>query len=147
VRYDAAGKGIARLIRQTRPEAVVMLGLATNRRKIGLEAVALNVDHCESGSQRRWRRPIGKGPLALPATLPLDRLYRRLRRARIPVALSFHAGSFICNHVFYVALARSKVPCGFVHVPPASRLPLRRQMRAVSLILEELARPTSARPR
>jgi len=140
VSYCRAGREISRLIRTTRPDAIVMLGLAEGRKKIGLEAVALNVDHCEGRPPwRRWRRRILKGPLARGTRLPIDRIHRRLRAARFPVAVSHSAGTFVCNHVFTVALARSRVPCGFIHVPPARVFPARRLVRAVRLILETLA--------
>jgi pyroglutamyl-peptidase len=138
VDYARAERELLRLIRRERPEAIVMLGLAPGRATITLESLALNLDHCEDPGYRRWRRPIRKGPLTLESRLPLDRIHRRLIRARIPVRLSYHAGTFICNHVFYVALAATKVPCGFVHVPPLTAMPLSRQIRAVRLILEAL---------
>lgn len=138
-RYDAAAREVVALAARLRPRAIVMLGLGPGRRKIGLEAVALNVDHCEERAWRRWRRPILRGrPFVLESRLPLDRLYRRLKAARMPVALSYHAGTFVCNQVFYVALARTRVPCGFVHVPPARVLPVARQIRAVRIILDSL---------
>lgn len=138
VDYDRAGRELRRFIRKTKPGAILLFGLADGRKRLGLEAVALNVDHCESGRWKRWRRPIGKGPLALPARLPIDRLHALLRRARVPVAVSHHAGTFICNHVFYVALAATSVPCGFVHVPPVRKVPFVTQLRAARLILNEV---------
>ncbi len=138
VRFDAAGNAILRLIRQRKPAAIVMLGLAVNRRTIGLEAVALNVDHHEERRECRWRRRITAGPLALPTRLPIDVLYRRLKRARIPVSISHHAGTFICNHIFYLALRHSRVPCGFIHLPLLSVLPLRKQLRAIEMVVAAL---------
>lgn len=138
VDYARAERELRRLIRAERPDAIVMLGLASGRRAIGLEALALNVDHCEDRGFRRWRRRIAKGPLALESRLPLERLHRRLKRSRIPVRISYHAGTFICNHVFYVALSATKIPCGFVHVPPLKAMALPRQIRAARLILETL---------
>jgi pyroglutamyl-peptidase len=139
VRFGTAGTEIVRLIRETRPGAIVLLGVAAGRRKINLEAVALNVDHCEDPPPfRRWRRRIRKGPFVRFARLPLDRIHRRLRAAGLPVALSYNAGTFLCNHVFYVALARSRVPCGFVHLPPHDRLSLSKRSRAIRIILDEL---------
>lgn len=140
VRYDRAARALLGLLRRVRPEGILLLGLAERRDRIALEAVALNVDHCDEGPWRRWRRPIGKGPFVLPSRLPLDRLYRRLRRARVPVAVSYHAGTFSCNHVFYLALSRTRVPCGFVHVPPVRAVPLETQLRAVRLILQDMTR-------
>ncbi len=139
VDYAEAKRELLRLIRGERPRAIVMLGLAPGRKSIALEAIALNVDHYEGrGRSRRWRRPIGKGPFVIQTRLPIDRLHRRLKESRIPVRISYHAGTFLCNHVFYVALAATRVPCGFVHVPPFKALPRARQVRAVRRILESL---------
>ncbi len=136
VDYDRAAREVLRLIRTERPEAILMLGLAEGRRRIGLEALALNVDHCEEGRYRRWRRPIDRGPRVLESRLPLDGIHRRLSLARIPVSISYSAGTFVCNHVFREALTHSRVPCGFVHLPPTRRISLERQLRAVRLILD-----------
>jgi len=150
VDYAGSARRLRGLIRRERPDAIVMLGLAPRSRTLALEALAVNVDHCEEAPFRRWRRRIAPGPLLLPTRLPVDRLHRRLKKARVPVRLSHHAGTFICNHVFYLALASTRVPCGFVHVPPFKAMALERQVRAVRLIVEEVARPAatrSARPR
>ncbi len=136
VRYREAGLAIARLIRAGRPRAILLLGLAPGRKKICLEAVAMNVDHCEDRPWKRWQKRIMRGPFTLRARLPIDRIHRRLKAAGFPVSVSHHAGTFVCNHVFYVALARSSVPCGFVHLPPPGVLSQRRQVHAVRLILD-----------
>jgi len=145
VDYDLAARELRRLIRQTRPKALLMLGLAPGRKRISLEAVALNVDHHEgAGKQRRWRRRIqSRGPIALEARLPLDRIFRRLRAARIPSALSHHAGTFVCNRVFYEGLAAFSGPCGFVHVPPFKAMSRPRQLGAIRTILRELGGSSS----
>lgn len=141
VRYGAAARTLARLVKSTRPQAILLLGLAPGRRRIGLEAIALNIDHCEEGEERRWSRPVRKrGPMVLRTRLPIERLHRRLRAARIPVSISHHAGTFICNHVFYGALFETRVPCGFVHLPSEAVIPLGRQVGAVRLILAEIER-------
>jgi pyroglutamyl-peptidase len=141
VAWSAAERKLRRLLGERKPDAVVMLGLAEGRRRVEVEAVALNVDHHEAKPWRRWRKPIGKGrALALPSRLPVDRLVRALRRARIPAAVSHHAGTFLCNHVFYVALSETRVPCGSVHLPPTSALPLPEQVRAAGLILRVVER-------
>ncbi len=136
VNYDAAGRRLIRLLRSERPAGVLMLGLDPAGRSIRLEKVAMNTDHHEG---LRWCRPIVKGgPFTLHARLPIDRLHRRMKRARIPVTISHHAGTFICNHVFYLGLARTKGPCGFVHLPPEGRVALDKQIRAVGMILGEM---------
>jgi pyroglutamyl-peptidase len=143
VEYAAAGRRLRALIRAVGPDAILMLGLAPGGKTVALEALALNIDHSEDPGHRRWRKPIQKGPLLLPTRLPIDALHRALSQAGIPVRISHHAGTFICNHVFYVALAGSRVPCGFVHVPPFTSIPKERQVQAVEVILRALGKGRS----
>ena len=140
VDFQGAARELRRLLRRHRPDALLMLGLAAGRTRISLEAVALNVDHHEeAGRQRRWRRPIRRrGPIALEARLPLDRIFRRLQAARVPAAVSHHAGTFICNHVFYEGLSTFSGPCGFIHVPPFKAMSQPRQIEAIRTILRVL---------
>jgi pyroglutamyl-peptidase len=145
VDFDGAVRELRRLIRQVRPDALLLLGLAAGRKRISLEVLALNVDHHEvAGKQRRWRRPIRRqGPIVLEARLPLDRIFRRLRTARVPATVSHHAGTFVCNHVFYEALAAFSGPCGFVHVPPFKAMSRPRQIGAIRAILSVMGGSSS----
>ncbi len=149
VDFREADRELRRLLRSARPDALLMLGLAASRKTLALEAVALNVDHHEDGgSNGAWRRPIVRGgPLALGSRLPLDRILRRLRRAGIPASVSHHAGTFLCNHVFYRGLTWSEGPCGFVHVPPFTALPRARMVRAARLIRDAVGGPSPAATR
>lgn len=146
VHWSGASRRLQVLLRREKPKAILLLGLGSGRRRIELEAVALNVDHCEDPAWRRRRRPIRRGgALALPSRLPLDRLLAVLRSAGIPAGLSHHAGTFLCNHVFYLALRETRVPCGFIHLPPTDVLALKDQLRAVEKVLEVLrGRPSGA---
>jgi pyroglutamyl-peptidase len=145
VDFEGAARELRRLITRERPQAILMLGLAPGRKRISLEAVALNVDHhVDGGKQRRWRRPIRRrGPLALDARLPLDRIFERLRETRVPAAISHHAGTFVCNHIFYEGLAATDRPCGFVHVPPFKVMSRPRQIRAIRTILRAMGGSSS----
>jgi pyroglutamyl-peptidase len=140
VDFDAAARELRRLLRKNRPDAVLMMGLAPGRTTIALEAVALNVQHHEEkGKDRRRRRTIRRGgALALESRLPLDRIYDRLRKAGVPVSISHHAGTFVCNRVFYEGLSACTVPCGFVHLPPFTAMSQPRQIRAIRAILRTI---------
>jgi pyroglutamyl-peptidase len=142
VDFRDADRELRRLLRRAKPDALLMLGLAPSRKTIALEAVALNVDHHEEngGANGAWRRPIVRGgPLALESRLPLDQLRRRLDQAGIPASVSHHAGTFLCNHVFYRGLTWTDGPCGFVHVPPFTALPRERMIQAARLIRDAVA--------
>jgi len=149
VDFREADRELRRLLRRAKPDALLMLGLAPSRKTIALEAVALNVDHHENGgSNGAWRRPIVRcGPLALESRLPLEKLRRRLAKAGIPASVSHHAGTFLCNHVFYRGLTWTEGPCGFVHVPPFTALPQERMIRAARLIRDAVAGSSRAATR
>jgi pyroglutamyl-peptidase len=140
VDFDRASRKLRRLIRVNRPKAVLMLGLAPSRKTISIEAVALNVEHHdEDGKGARWRRSIRRnGPLAIRSTLPLDGIYRQLKKSRVPVSISHYAGTFVCNRVFYEGLSACAVPCGFIHVPPFKAMSRPRQLRAIREILRTI---------
>lgn len=124
--FNAAGKKIRRLIRAIRPAAVVCLGVAASRKTISLERVALNLDDealPDNAGRVRLGRPIARGgPAAYWSTLPLERMRQALEKSGIAANISNHAGTYVCNHVFYVVRheiermkARSR--CGLIHVP------------------------------
>jgi pyroglutamyl-peptidase len=154
VHFGDADRVLRRELRRRKPDGLVMLGLAPGRKLLSLEAVALNVDHCEdAGENEAWRRPIQKsGPDAIGTRLPLEKIQLLLKAGGIRSAISHHAGTFLCNHVFYRGLTWMNGPCGFVHVPPFKALPKPRLLQAVRTILAAVggsspaARP-SAPPR
>ncbi|MBI4565596.1 MAG: pyroglutamyl-peptidase I [Planctomycetes bacterium] len=144
--YKGCEAELRRAIRTIRPDAIVMFGLAPERRKITIEALALNVDHSErpdNAGVRPWRRTIDrKGPALLETTLPVDKMYAALRRARVPVTVSYHAGTYVCNHAFYTAARLApRVKVGFIHVPK-NESPARLR-RAMEVIVGEVCREIS----
>jgi pyroglutamyl-peptidase len=124
--FAAAGRRVGELIRQLRPRAVVCLGVGRDRDAVCLERVALNLDDCEE-PDNAGHAPAGQliapdGPLAYWSTLPLERMRATLRQRGVRVRISNHAGTYVCNHVFYLARHEletlgSRAPCGFIHVP------------------------------
>lgn len=146
VSYARARPLLLRLVRELRPARVVAFGLADEAR-IRLEKIALNVSHSErpdnDGRRPRDRQIVPGAATALVSRLPLAAIERALKRARLPARLSFHAGTYLCNNIFYTLLASTRIPAGFVHVPPlATRerrkgcLPLAILRRAVAVILQ-----------
>ncbi|MBI1956809.1 MAG: hypothetical protein HYS38_10480 [Acidobacteria bacterium] len=152
--YVRAGKRIRQLIRRIRPGVVLCLGVAPARRAISLERVALNLDDDplpDNAGQIRSGRPIVRGgPAAYWSTLPLERLRRVLEKHGIPVMVSNHAGTYLCNHVFYLARREmepwgDRAPCGFIHLPgPRPRrektnaIPLHKMVEAIECCLQVL---------
>jgi len=153
--YIEAGDRITHLIRHHRPDSIICLGVAEGTPAIRLERVALNLDDAElpdnTGLLRQGSPIVLDGPAAYWSTLPLEQMRRALARQGIPAAISNHAGTYLCNHVFYrarheVEQLRLPSPCGFIHlpallepaagrVPPAPGLPLAVMLEAIDCCL------------
>jgi len=140
--FVAAGQRIRQLIRKLRPAVVLCVGVAPSRNKISLERVALNLDDDalpdNAGRVREGRQIVPGGPVAYWSTLPLERIRKRLEKRGIPVSYSNHAGTYLCNHVFYVACHEMeqtgiRARCGFLHVPPLRERGKNRKPRGMAL--------------
>lgn len=148
---------LSRLIAETEPAAVLMLGLAAGRPQPSLERVAVNrLDHHRPDNAGRTAisEPIvHDGPDAYLSSLPLRAIATAWREAGIPGTLSDTAGTFLCNAVFYQArhLLRDRAPAGFLHLPddealaltrrhPGPYVPLDHQTRAVLVAAETIVR-------
>ncbi len=124
VEYDRAGKKLRQLITQHEPHTVVCIGQAEGRASISIETRAQNLDDAnlaDNSGETRSGQPISShGKAELPTTLPVDALLEQLFSAGIPAESSTSAGTFVCNHIFYVMqelLADTDVRSGFIHVP------------------------------
>lgn len=124
--YDKAAKEIVALIREAQPSLVLGLGVSTSRDKICLERFALNLDDAaiadNIGCIRRGEEIVQGGPAALKTKVDVAAILSRLIDAGVRAEISNHAGTFVCNHVYYRALRslerqRARTRCLFVHVP------------------------------
>jgi len=103
------------LLEQHQPHACLFCGQAASRPRIELEMLAINVF--------KGRLIDPSGPPAYWSTLPKTKdLLDAIRQAEIPAALSYYAGTHLCNHILYTALRRAEqtesgMQCGFVHLP------------------------------
>lgn len=126
--FGAATIELMRLIAQHRPTLVVCVGQAGGRSSLSLERVAVNLVDAHipdnAGAQPHNQLVVAGAPAAYFSTLPVTAMLKALQTAGLPVELSYSAGPFVCNHVFYGlmhALAGQPelqgVRGGFIHVP------------------------------
>jgi pyroglutamyl-peptidase len=118
--FAEAPRALRAAIRRHRPELVLSLGLAASRRGFHLERVAVNLIDARiadnAGAQPVDRPVAAGGPAAAFTTLPVKAMAAALQAAGHEAQVSYSAGSFVCNQVFY-ALMRCRVPrAGFLHV-------------------------------
>ncbi len=135
-----------------RPDAMISLGLAGGRSFIEFERIAVNLNDYgvpdNAGNLLTDFAIADDGPTAHRTTLPVRAMERRLTDAGIPARISYSAGTYICNHLFYSVrhhLERTGSPCryGFIHIPMTPEmgepsLPLETMARGIALCLETL---------
>jgi pyroglutamyl-peptidase len=131
--FGVSGQRLRELLRRHRPGLVIACGLAGGRTGFSIERVAINLQDARipdnRGAQPVDRPVVRGGPAAYWSTLPVKAIVARLNRAGVAAAVSQTAGTFVCNHVFYLlmhALRRNRrTRGGFVHLPwlPAQAAP------------------------
>lgn len=126
VSYNGSSTALRAALQEVRPDALISLGVAVGRDAVSLEQVAINLDSAgikDNDGDRRCDEPIAQGGReAYFSSLPVRASFERLRAAGEPVEISYTAGTYVCNHVFYEGQRISRelglsIPAGFVHVP------------------------------
>jgi len=126
VTFAGAAARIRELIAAERPDVVVAVGLAGGRRAVGVERIAVNLIDARipdnDGAQPVDEPSVPGAAPAHFATVPVKQMAAAIAAAGVPAEVSHTAGTFVCNHVFFVALdaAPAGTAVGFVHVPWAT---------------------------
>ena len=125
--FAGSGPALLKLLRTHRPALVVCVGLAGGRSALSLERIAININDARiadnAGMQPVDVPVVKRGPPAYFSTLPIKAMLHALTQAGIAAEVSQTAGTFVCNHVFYVLMHALKKPRnqntrgGFVHAP------------------------------
>ncbi len=145
--FDRALAALEAHVDRLRPRLVLCCGQAGGRSAMSFERVAINLDDARipdnAGAQPIDREVQPGGPAAYFSTLPVKAMARALRDAGLPAEVSYTAGTFVCNHVFYGLMHQARRrpwlrQAGFLHLPylpeQASRHP-----QAPSMSLETLS--------
>jgi len=124
-RYDAVDRELSALLKQEKPDIVVMFGVATRSHRVRIEERARNriAMFPDAGGHRPVTRTIAPHRDAQRNPLPVTRLVKAARTAGVVAAPSRNAGAYLCNYVYWRALEAAAGPDGpglvvFVHVPP-----------------------------
>lgn len=113
------------------PIVLIMTGLAAGRDRLNLERFALNVrDYSiadNSGAQVLDSFVDPAEPDLLRTMVELPPLARTMNKAGYPCAVSNHAGTFICNELYFKALTYCRLQSRikavlFMHVPTLESL-------------------------
>jgi pyroglutamyl-peptidase len=136
--YGAVERALPALLAEVRPDVILLFGLATRTPYLRIETRALNrrsALFADAWGRRPTDGPITpRAPIAVRGNAPHQQLAMAARRAGVPVRLSYDAGAYLCNYVYWRALelTAGQPLVQFVHVPPVRREP-RRMPRAMTL--------------
>lgn len=124
--FGEAARIVEGLIEQEQPDAVLCMGVAAGRAQVTPEYVAINHRHARiadnEGFQPHDEPVVVGGPDAYFATTPVYAMVEACVEQGIPAAVSYSAGTYCCNDLFYSVrhLAQQQYPgmlVDFIHVP------------------------------
>lgn len=125
--FEKSQQELKTAIDELKPVLVVALGQAGGRAELCFEKVAINFIDARiadnAGQQPVDKSVVTEGPAAYFTTLPIKAMVNSLKQQGIPAAVSYTAGTYVCNTVFYALMHhlknQPKVRAGFLHIPYA----------------------------
>lgn len=127
--------------------AIVCVGQAKGRTAITPEAIGINRMYAsipDETGQAPFHLPIiEKASPAYFSTLPTLEITEALRSEGIPAAISYHAGTYVCNSLLYqllhyITVGGKNIPSGFIHVPLSAQQVISTDSMTPSLPLEQI---------
>ena len=126
VEFKRSAQILIDLIAEHNPAIVISLGQAEGRDFIGPEQVAINLADAriaDNAGVKIENQPINEDDAdGYFSTLPIREIVSQISALGISAKVSYSAGAFICNEIFFAAqshLKGSQVISGFIHLPLA----------------------------
>jgi pyroglutamyl-peptidase len=122
VEFQAAFNHLKKKILEISPDVIIMLGQAAGRKNISLEKIALNWRESSQPDEAGYIPEttfieVGR-ELALMTNFPIDIVAEQLKQQGHPIEISFSAGTYVCNDLYFKALTEfSNKKSIFIHVP------------------------------
>ena len=114
----------AEAIKETKGKVLVMTGLADGRKEITVLEEGGKI--LENGEER------------LETEVDVEAIVSKLKIEGIEASLSLDPGRYVCNNVYYTALATLPIPSLFVHFPSWKDMDREKEERALEIILDYL---------
>ncbi len=151
--YEKVKPAVTEILDRENPAILINTG-QSYRALISLEKVAINfadltespiVYNCDTRPEDITLEP--EGPVAYFTKLPIRDILNQIRRSNIPAEISYTAGTFGCNQVFFHTMHKIHsdklgTMAGFIHVPSlpsqAAELQIRGKRSIPSMNLETI---------
>lgn len=129
--FNEGAECVREAIRTENPDIVICVGQAGGRSGITPEFVGINYADARipdnSGNQPMDQTIQTDGENAYFTMLPVKAMVKAMQEAGLPAAISYSAGTYVCNDVMYQLLYRihtefadQTIRGGFIHVPFAA---------------------------
>lgn len=146
--YGGAAKLVLEQAALETPDVILCVGQAAGRSAVTPEQIGINLRLARipdnAGQQPKNEPVVPGGADGLFSTLPVQAMADAIQRVGLPGAVSYSAGTFVCNDLLYTLLAHyqgSQVRVGFIHVP---LLPQQAAEGQFSMPLVDMARALEA---
>lgn len=143
--FGRGAEEVLKAVKELSPNAVICVGQAGGRNAVTPEYIGINCRNARipdnAGNQPVFERIRPEGPDGIFSRLPAAKIAENCRAAGIPAAVSYSAGTYVCNDVLYTLLSETDpgLAAGFIHVPYACSQTAAQPNPAPSLPLETIA--------
>ena len=139
---------LKKMMEEIQPDAVLLFGQAGGRNNITIEKIGINYRNSLSSDNTGFAPKneviSSEGADGYFSTLPIDLLLQKLKEANIPSSVSYSAGTFVCNSLFYSLMeyineSDAAIKGGFIHVPYIPEQVVDKNQPSMSLDMLSLA--------
>ena len=147
--FSLSGPAVEEGIKKYQPDVVLCVGQAGGRASISVEKVAINFVDAripDNNGEQPLDEPLqADGPAAYFATIPVKAMMQHVREKGLPCAVSYTAGTYVCNSIMYNVLYMCEkrypnIRAGFIHVPFACGQVIDKALTTPSMSLETIAK-------
>ena len=170
VSFARVEEALRRAILESGADVVLSLGQAGPRREITPEKVGINFATTRSSDGKRFMADdygfsaddipiVEDGPAAYFTNLPIRRMVAACNAAGVPCAVSYSAGTYVCNYTLYTLMRLAETDfaglrADFIHLPylpeqiermrgsgvPVYSMELSQMVKGVQAIVDDLAK-------
>lgn len=122
--FGLAARTVLEAAENIHPDVILCIGQAGGRKDVTPEMVGINLQHASiadnNGNQPQDTPIVPGAPAAYFATVPVRRMAEAINACNLPGAVSYTAGTFVCNDLLYSLLHHydgTPTRVGFIHVP------------------------------
>lgn len=122
--FGLAGRMVTDAALKLDPDLIICLGQADGRGDVTPEKIGINLRNARipdnAGLEPQNETIVDDGPDGIFTDLPLSDIVEVINDIGVPASVSYSAGTFVCNDLYYTLLERFRgtgVSVGFIHLP------------------------------